>query len=555
MSFKHTIIVIAALSVMLFSTTIQRDFWYPDEPDMAEITRLMLRSGDWIRLQLYNGTFADYPPLFFWAAAAMGRLFGLSEVALRLPTLMSAVALLVISALFAKRRFGERTAFWSVVVLGTATQFVWQAVNMHVDMLFALLIAASLFCYDHVRSTGSRRARLLLLCGTGLLSGLAALTKGPAGIVLPFAIIAADHLLHKEYRSLRRLLVIGAAGVGVFCIWAAIYAAQAGQSNLIYFIFRQNISRFLTGFSHLQPWYYYITNVWIDLAPWSIFLVFAIPFAWKASRKGDRSVAFVLLWLAVIFIFFNLSRSKRQVYLLPLYPAAAMLMGHLIADLTARATAREVRIFRAALLPIACAFAGIGCVLPLFLSNLRTRFPESHGISIPIVLLSLTCLAGGAAMIVWLCRRHAVQALYTMPIVSAAMCVIGLGWFCPLLDQSISAKEPAHWLASQIKLGEVLACLRPFPVLHNESSVLSFYGGFPVEVITDDEDISNYAARHPGHILLIEDKDMPWALDGFSSRMLIVREMHIGRNHFLAVRLSPGVNNRRRGLIRLPKKL
>lgn len=538
---KRILIVMAALSVMLLVAIAHRDFWYPDEPDMAEITRQMISSGDWLRLQLYQELFADYPPLFFWLTAAIGSAVGLHEMALRLPTTLSALALLALTAVWARRRFGDRTAFWSVVVLGTTCQFVWQAVNMHVDMLFALLIAASLFSYDTVRTAGSRRARVLLLCGSGLLMGLAALTKGPAGFVLPLGILAADHLIHKEYRPLGRLVYIGVGAVCVFGAWAFVYARAAGQSNLLYFIYEQNITRFLTGHSHLRPWYYYLVNIWCDLLPWSLFAIFAVPFAWKAARKGHRSSAFVLAWFAVIFVFFTVSKSKRIVYLLPLYPAVAVVIGGLLSDLIMHASERRAAVWRTALWPVACVFAAAAAGLLAFLSKLREHFPESYGLSYPVLALSAIGLIGGVFMIVWLWRRRPLRALRSLPILAGAFCVVGMGWLCPVLDNPLSAKADAHWLDEQIEQekSEVLGWFRRMKKLPSESTSLSFYGKFRVDVLNTEKEMEAYGVRQPGDVLLVEDKEMDSLLDCTQSKVTVVREIRIGSDTFFAVRLSP----------------
>jgi len=536
---RRIVVALAALSVMLLVAIARRDFWYPDEPDMAEITRQMVNSGDWLRLHLYNKLFADYPPLFFWLTSAAGVIGGLSEMVLRLPTTLAALGLLILTAVWARRRLGEEAAFWSVLALGTTSLFVWQSVNMHVDMPFAFFIGASLFCYDAARTADSRRSRVGLLCGAALLMGLASLTKGPAGIVLPLAVMAADHLAHKEYRPVVRLGCIGIGAVCIFGGWALLYAAHAGQSNLFYFIYRQNVTRFLTGHSHLRPFYYYLVNIWADLLPWSLFIVFAIPFAWKAARRGHRPSAFVLLWFAVIFAFFTASRSKRQVYLLPLYPAASMMIGNLLSDLIRRSSRRGPAVCRIALWPVACAFVVAGAGLIAFLPKFVEYLPESAGLAYPVAALSVTGLAGGSAMIVWLKRGRTLTALRALPILAAALCLVGLGWLCPALDDPLSAKADAHWLDRQIdqERGEVAGYFRPTRKMPKESTALSFYGKFRLEVLPSAKEILAYCARQPGDVLLLEDKDMDALLALAVPKVTVVKRIRIGSDRFSAVRL------------------
>ena len=536
---KKILIVVSLFCVVLLIAIARRDFWYPDEPDMAEITSHMLRSGDWLRLQLYNKLFADYPPLFFWLAAALGSIAGLSEMVLRLPTAASAAALVLLTALWTKKRFGRESAFWTALVMATMSQFVWQAVNMHVDMLFALLMAASIFAYDMIRDCGKPSRRIMLLCASGLLMGLAALTKGPAGIALPCGILAFGHIINREYSLLKRLTLAGAASILVFGTWAYVYAAQAGGSNLFYFIYEQNITRFLTGHSHLRPWYSHIVNIWPDLLPWSLFLPFALVHAWK--NRSDRSNLLVLLWFAVTFTFFTISRSKRQVYLLPLYPAAAAIIGCFVSNLVSGLAERRTRIFRVAVLPVGVLLATLGLVIPFLLPMLQREFAGSQGLVAPLAVLSVIAVAGGVSIVVWLRRGQSNKAIYALPVTAAGICVVAFGWLLPCLDGSLSAKDDAVWLASEQieEEGEVLGCLRPIQRLHKESSSLSFYGNFRVEVYSEDHEIEEYMKRQPGDIFLIRREDIAWLESRMSYTIDIVKKIRIGGDRFYAVMLSP----------------
>jgi len=535
---KNTPLAVGGVALILLFCIARRDFWYPDEPDMAEITRNMLDSGDWLRLELYEKLFADYPPLFFWLTSAFGRLFGLSEMVLRLPTALSAVGLLALTGFWAERRLGERAALWSVIVLGTMSHFVWQAVNMHVDMPFAFFIGGSLVCYDFYRTaSGGRRWALLAACS--LLMGAASLTKGPAGIVLPMGIIGVVHLFHGERRTIAVAAAAGAGAVLVFSAWAVIYARGAGESNLVYFVFRQNVSRFLTGHSHLQPWYDYFVTIWTDLMPWSLFLPFAVAAAVGAARRASRPITFALAWMLVIFVFFTLSRSKRQVYLLPMYPAVAILIGSFI-DSLLTSTAKAKWAWRIGLVPAGAGIAVSGIAIPLLLPRFGEMLPGSSGIAAPLLMLSAAGIAAGAGVLIWVWQRPSI-ALRCIAGYCMAAAIIGLGWLCPALDDPLSAKADAIWLDAHVEPGEAVGFFRPDGRMPKESSSLCFYGRRHMIVLSTAEHLASYRVQQPVSVLLVDDHNLPYLEQIVGGPVSVVRDMRIGSDSILAVTVSaPG---------------
>jgi len=222
---RRRLLLLCVFAALYTACSVRRDFWYPDEPDLAQVTREMAASGRWLEPSLLGQAFADYPPLFFWLTSAAGLIGGFNEAALRMPTLLSAVALLALTSVWARRRLGEDAAFWGSVVLGTTYFFVWQAVNCHLDMVFAALFAAGLFCYDLSRDARTGPGRVGLAVGAAVALGLASLTKGPAGFVLPLAVLGTLHLVRREWRELVRLAWVGAGAVTIFLAWSAAYAS------------------------------------------------------------------------------------------------------------------------------------------------------------------------------------------------------------------------------------------------------------------------------------------------------------------------------------------
>jgi len=540
---KKALLLLVALAAIYLTGIASRDFWYPDEPDMAEITRQMVLSGQWLQLRWNGAAFADYPPLYFWLTAAAAHLGGWDEFVLRLPTTLAALGLLLLTFLWAQRRLGEGAALWSLAVLGTTFLFVYQAVNMHLDMLFALFIAAAVFCYDCGRDAVARRQRLGLTLATGVLMGLASLTKGPAGIVLPLGILAVDHLAHREGRALKRLAAAGAVAALFFLAWCCLYWREVGESDLLCFLLKQNVARFLHGRSHAKPVFFYFVRIWSDLMPWSLFLLLALPTAWTAGltasrhagTKSNRALGLALVWFAFIFLFFTISQSKRQVYLLPLYPAAAVLIGHFLAGLRL-ATARMQRVAGWVALFLAGLLVLGGVAAAIAVPRLQQQFPEAWGLPYPAGALVLAAVTIGLGVGLLTLRGGAAKGLSALAVGSGTLCLIYFGWLLPALDASLSAERVAMWLAAQARTGVIGLTSR------NEASVLAFYGNVRVEVLDSAAKLRAFAREQPRGLIVVKVKpglcpaSYVSAVAGMPVQVL--KEFRIGDDRCVAVRLG-----------------
>lgn len=533
--------LVAGLSVLYLVGGIQRDFWYPDEPDMAEITLHMVESGDLLRLNLYGREFADYPPLYFWLTSAAGAVGGLHEWVLRLPTMLSAIGLLALTGAWAQRRLGERVALWSVATLGTSYFFVWQATNMHLDMPFAFLLGSAVFAYDLARTAASRGARWAGWCGAAALMGLASLVKGPAGIVLPAGILGADHLLRREWRGVARVAALSVGGAALFAAWAALYAKSSGASNLAYFIFQQNVGRFLTGHSHLRPPHYYFVNIWPGLAPWALFLPLGLAVAWREARRaGNRAIGFALLWFALIFVFFTISRSKRQVYILPLYPMAAVLIGYAVTRLLDAARG-EWRLARwLALWPTVLGVLAAGVVCLCALPFARARLGDYRDLMAAGLVAAAVLAAAGVYAVTRLRKQQASRALAAVAVGMGLTYLIAVAWALPLVDDPLSAKADGEWLDQQTRqeAGEVVATFQPGGGVLKEASALTFYGRVPIVTLASGDDVRAFLRRQPNGVVVIEEKKLDDPLLADFERV-VARRIQVGSDVLVAIRLRP----------------
>ena len=159
-------------------------------------------------------------------------------------------------------------------------------------------------------------------------AGLATLIKGPVGLIIPLAVAGIFLASSRELSKVKlRLWLLGLVIFLALTLpwYLAVYWKTSGAFGQE-FLLKQNLVRFFDYRQGQPPWYY-IPALIAGLFPWVFFLPVGIVSGWGAFRRGDKGILLALVWLLVVFVFFSLSASKRPDYILPLYPAAALLVA------------------------------------------------------------------------------------------------------------------------------------------------------------------------------------------------------------------------------------
>ena len=329
-------VLLAVLAAALFGANLGGyDLWAPDEPRFAEAAREMRASGDYLVPRVNGETYLEKPPLLFWAIALASEPFGeVTPLTARIPSVIAGVVTVVFTFLIALRLFSPRIAFWAGVVLMTCMRVWWNARCGQIDML--LTACTTVACYALCRWDGDRRKAWLLLLYGALTAGM--LAKGPPVLVCPFLFLFFFYRRDKAARKATLWPWGLAAAVALTALWyvpARLAAAETGAgaagAGMADNLFRNTIGRMFLGVSKAQwPWYY-LTTVPVDLLPWSLFLPWTLPWAWKRCRTVT-GVRFLWYWIVPAFIFFSICVGKRQIYLLPLFPAFAILLAASLED-------------------------------------------------------------------------------------------------------------------------------------------------------------------------------------------------------------------------------
>lgn len=340
---------LAILVALLFGLMLgSRPLATPDEARYSEIPREMVATGHYITPRLNGVKYLEKPPLFYWLQASSIKLFGLGEWSMRLWDAL--FALIGCLATYAAGRFlfDRRTGLFSAIILATSFLYYGMSRVVTLDMAVSVLITLTLFAFLVGLRFPIGPRRRWFMWGAFALAALAVLTKGLIGIVLPMLIIGVWIILLNRWRLLAEIYL--PTGLLWFLLIAAPWHVLAQWHNpefFHYYFIHQHFERFLTPISHRPgpPWYF-VPVVLLGFFPWSVFLIQAVAsnvdFGREARQHRDQEL-FLFLWAVLIFLFFSISDSKLIPYVLPIFPALALLVGRYFARLWDRPPTRGLK--------------------------------------------------------------------------------------------------------------------------------------------------------------------------------------------------------------------
>ena len=304
----------------------------PDEGRNAEKAREILLLGDWVTPHQNFLPTLDKPIFFYWLVAISFKLFGLSEWSARLPSALAALGCIFLVYRFARLQWGVREALWSSLILVTSLEFALFARFVIFDMTLTFFIALGLFSFYAATEADNLRSGKIHSLTMYAAMAIGTLVKGPIASVVPGMVIFFYLFLTRKWFLLRRLNI--PLGIVVyFTIVAPWYwwAEARNPGYLRYFLWEEHILRYVTPhFGRSKVWYYYFLVLGVGFLPWSFFIPLVARNLWK--RTFNDANLFLALWAILPFAFFSASNAKLPHYILPIYPALAILTGQALVD-------------------------------------------------------------------------------------------------------------------------------------------------------------------------------------------------------------------------------
>ena len=302
----------------------------PVEVNYAQTAKEMLAAGDYLSPQIYGNYWYDKPIFFYWELIAAFSVFGVTDFAARFfPALFAAVGLVMTYA-FARRLYDERTAFRAAIILGTGALYSFLAKLILTDMSLFVFFGGTLAAFFiGYYEREQKYFYIAYAC-----AGLAVLTKGPIGLLLPGLVILVFLALARDLSALRRMCI--PTGLLVFAAVCApwyIYMYFAHGADFVNtFLGIHNVLR-ATVSEHAQwdVWCFYLGIYFIGMFPWSFALPLALYRAWRIRPDIDVRTLFLLVWAIVVPVFFQFMATKYPTYSFPAFLPTAILTARLLA--------------------------------------------------------------------------------------------------------------------------------------------------------------------------------------------------------------------------------
>ena len=331
---RRTWVVIGVVfAISWFANLDVRKLQHPDEGRYAEIAREMVASGDWVTPRLNGIKYFEKPPLQYWLTALSFRSLELDEWTARLPGALAGFLTLVVVGVVGTRIAGPASGAYAAVALAGC---VWPFGIAHMVTLDALLtfwLALALGGFllaQHWHTSPKLERRAMLIAWAATAGGV--LTKGLIALAIPFFTLVLHTLVTRDFSPWKRLHPV--AGITLLLLlaapWFLLVSARNPEFSRFFFI-HEHFERFLTT-EHRRTgsWWYFIPLLAVGLLPWTGVFLWRLRAAWRDadSRTGAFAWArFCLIWCAFVFVFFSFSGSKLPSYILPLFPAAALVLG------------------------------------------------------------------------------------------------------------------------------------------------------------------------------------------------------------------------------------
>jgi 4-amino-4-deoxy-L-arabinose transferase-like glycosyltransferase len=489
------ILILLGLCCFLYFFNLGRwDLWVPDEPKYAQVAKEMVDRGDWILMHFNGAVYGDKPPLFFWLIALSSFLWkGFSSFSVRFPSAVFGTLTVLLTFLMGKRLYSSRAGFFSGLILATSAHFIYLSTRANIDATLTFFTTASLFCFflwygyrTEKQLNENRQVERLSIYGFYVSMAFATLAKGPIGFILPLLVSFIFLLTQGDYKQIKRMKLLPGIPllVAIVLAWYVPAVLSGGKAYVEENLFRHTTEAYVKGWTHPRPIYYYFYTFPAAFLPWIFFLPGAIAQGLSKSMVGKRKgFFFLLVWFAVIFTFFTLSKSKRDLYLLPVFPAVSLMVGKFWDDFISNPLDQHWR--RWIIFPL-FGIAGFGliagAVIPYVAS---TKFPSYLPYVLPVaVMLAGSCIA----LLIFSGLKN-----YTAVLIVLIGMMVGGSFYAsrvifPVVNSHVSARLMSEDIKSRIQPGDKLATYRgigvdpynyytgivPIPMIHTEEALLDF---------------------------------------------------------------------------------
>ncbi len=447
-----------------------------DESQYGEIAVEMVDTGDPVTLHVNGQPWYVHPPFYMWLVAGSSRLLGFSEFNIRIWSVVGSMLAVYATVLLGRDLFNARVGLLAGAILAVTLQYLFQSRLA----VFDTVLAAWMVLAFHAFWKGYHSGRRVEYLRFFLFAGLATVTKGPIGLILPGLVIAAFVTLRHAWSRWREvpwtggLAIYAAVGLTWYAAQTILHGWTFIETNVVVY----TIGRFFGVVEkHSAPWYFYVPVAALGAFPWTTFWPAAAAQHLRRWRDDDGSLL-VVLGTIVPLLFYTAARTKLPGYIMPIMPFTAVGVAAVWdAALTRGRADRRIVTGAASLLLL------IGALFWAVAWFLGAHYPGPFRAAGPVLLVPAWVLMVGVAVVLLLAAGGAtIGAFAAICATMAVTWVALLTWTMPLVEAQKPIRELSAAIKAALSPGDRIVAYRM-----NTATSLIFYTHHRVEWVETEE--------------------------------------------------------------------
>jgi hypothetical protein len=470
----------------------------PDEVFYTQTAKEMIQHHSWMTPYLFGQPQFEKPILLYWFLRMGFILCGISSFGARLFPSIFAVLGVISTYLLALVGFkNEKKAFLCSLILMTFGIYIGLARSVFTDLIFSVFILFSLssFFWSYSQARGRKIGLFLFF----IFSAFAVLTKGPLGFLIPVSAVSLFLLIKKDLKFL--LNSSSLCGFGIFLIialpWYICMLNQYGNNFVYEFFYNDHIRRLIEA-EHRKndTWYFYPLSTLACTFPWSLFLVFSFLSLLKKLKLKEHSLhLFLVCWMAAVFIIFQAAHSKLISYILPLFPALAIIIGDFIYDKLALDNRNRLIFYLSLCTTFFISLIPIGLIIAMF------KYPSYISSRIPVYSLAAFLLLFSALNLFFMLKNKLLSLISSFLLLVPITLVILFSMHNDI-EPYISSKKACEYLVNNYEVNNIVLCSKSFvrgvkyytgkEVAVIDISGKQFFSPHPIKFLNTDLKVRNF---------------------------------------------------------------
>ena len=446
--------------------------------------REMLQSGDWIWPTCNGQPRLTKTPLSYWLVALVSKAAGeVNEFTARFPSAVFAVLSVGAILYFVSRWLSLRIAAISAGVWLTSLAYVRYSHNARAEMVLTFFIMLCFLCFYSAVNTSNRKRQICYMLIFWASFALANLAKGPAPIPLIFVPLFFYVAVFRLWKKIPQLLPIWGSLIFVIVVlpWPLAIAGKLNWDLMLWK--REFVDRFFGGYaSGDKPFYYYFPIMFQFILPWVAFLAMALaaPF-FSIWGKRQKPLQFLWFWFVVGMVFLAICGGKRQHYILPLMPAAAILIGIILEDMIFTRIAYDRKS------AVSVLKWHVGVIMAGVLAGVFYVANAKMDLLLPAIILGVMGLVVVAVILVLFARKKLVSATVSVFVGVTVLIMATCFFFIEISDSDKYSRDFSRQLSKIVPASEDMIAYEYFstksvhyfgrvvPEINDLSAVLEHY--------------------------------------------------------------------------------